>query len=101
MGKPPFEDVSPIKNGGFPIAMLVYQRVGFHWKVSLKGGSFEVKGPKLYVQVLSMILQVSCGSRRGGNWGGILVGLLGNLRDFKGNHGRTTGRMCQEVRING
>ena len=27
MGNPPFEDVSPIKNGVFPIAMLVYQRV--------------------------------------------------------------------------
>ena len=27
MGNPPFEDVSPIKDGGFPIAMLVYQRV--------------------------------------------------------------------------
>jgi len=27
MGNPPFEDVSPIKNGGFPIAILVYQRV--------------------------------------------------------------------------
>ena len=27
MGNPPFEDVSPIQNGGFPIAMLVYQRV--------------------------------------------------------------------------
>ena len=27
MGNPPFEDVSPIKNDGFPIAMLVYERV--------------------------------------------------------------------------
>ena len=27
MGNPPFEDVFPIKNGGFSIAMLVYQRV--------------------------------------------------------------------------
>ena len=24
LGNPPFEDVSPIKNGGFSIAMLVY-----------------------------------------------------------------------------
>ena len=27
MGNPPFEDVSPIKDGFFSIAMLVYQRV--------------------------------------------------------------------------
>ena len=27
MGNPPFEDVSPTKTGGFPIAMLIYQRV--------------------------------------------------------------------------
>ena len=27
MGNPPFEDVSPIKKGGFPIAMLGSQRV--------------------------------------------------------------------------
>ena len=27
MGNPPFEDVFPIENGGFSIAMFVYQRV--------------------------------------------------------------------------
>ena len=27
MGNPPFQDVSPIKNGGFPLLMLVDQRV--------------------------------------------------------------------------
>ena len=31
MGNPSFEDVSPIKNGGFSIAMLVYQRVIRHF----------------------------------------------------------------------
>ena len=51
MGNPPFEDVSPIKNGGVPYAMLVYRRVLSQelWKWKRNPFLFEDKLPTVFV----------------------------------------------------
>ena len=61
MGYPPFEDVSPIKNGGFPLLCYFNQRVTIGVDAQSLAHPSSVKAPVRAGIIMSCLRMLHCG----------------------------------------